>query len=128
MMSIGARITRMVRSGLLVALVLGMASGVVAAGERHAGSVVAVDTAGGGLVLDEFGVAGVRRTLAMRVAPNAEVLISEREEPVSNFYRPFKDTAISLAEVRPGDFVVVDMGPHPGTADRVIATHRNAES
>ena len=105
-----------------------MAAGAVAAGERHAGSVVAVDTGGGGLVLDEFGVAGVRRTLTMRVAPNAEVLISEREEPVSNFYRPFKDTAISLAEVRPGDFVVVDVGPQPGTADRVIVTHRKAES
>jgi hypothetical protein len=104
-----------------------MAAGAVAAGERHAGSVVAVDTRGG-LVLDEFGVAGVRRTLTMRVAPNAEVLISEREEPLSNFYRPFKDTAISLAEVRPGDFVVVDVGPQPGTADRVIVTHRKAES
>ena len=127
MMSIGGRIRRIVRSGLLVALVVGMAAGTVAAGERHAGSVVAVDTRGG-LVLDEFGVAGVRRTLTMRVAPNAEVLISEREEPVSNFYRPFKDTAISLAEVRPGDFVVVDVGPQPGTADRVIVTHRKAES
>ena len=128
MMSIGAPFSRMVRSGLLVALALGMAAGAVAAGERHAGSVVAVDTAGGGLVLDEFGVAGVRRTLTMRVAPNAEVLISEREEPVSNFYRLFKDTAISLAEVRPGDFVVVDVGQQPGTADRVIVTHRKAES
>ena len=43
MMSIGARIRRMVRSGLLVALALGMAAGAVMAGERHAGSVVAVD-------------------------------------------------------------------------------------
>ena len=128
MMSIGARIRRMVRSSLLVALALGMAAGVVAAGERHAASVVAVDTAGGRLVLDEFGVAGVRRTLTMRVAPNAEVLISEREVPVSNFYRPFKDTVISLAEVRPGDFVVVDVDAQAGTAERVIVTHRNAGS
>ena len=66
MMRIGARIRRTVRSGLLVALALGVAAGAVAAGERHAGSVVAVDAAGGGLVLDEFGVAGVRRTLKMR--------------------------------------------------------------
>jgi hypothetical protein len=128
MMSIGARISGMVRSSLLVALVLCVMAGAAVAGERHAGTVVAIDAAGGGLVLDEFGVAGVRRTLTMRVAPNAEVLISEREEPVSNFYRPFKDTAISLAEVRPGDFVVVDVSPRPATADRVIVTHRNAGS
>ena len=128
MMSIGAQIGRMMRSGLLVALTLGVTAGAGAAGERHAASVVAVDAAGGGLVLDEFGVAGVRRTLKMSVAPNAEVLISEREEPVSNFYRPFKDTAISLAEVRPGDFVVVDVGEKPGIADRVVVTHRNAGS
>jgi len=62
------------------------------------------------------------------VSPDAEVLVSEREEPVSNFYRPFRDTAISLAEVRPGDFVVVDVGEKPGMADRVIVTRRNAGS
>jgi hypothetical protein len=118
----------MVRSGFLVALALGVTAGAGAAGERHAASVVAVDAAGGGLVLDEFGVAGVRRTVKMSVAPNAEVLISEREEPVSNFYRPFKDMAISLAEVRPGDFVVVDVGEKPGMADRVVVTHRKAGS
>jgi hypothetical protein len=118
----------MVRGSLLVALALGVTAGAVAAGARHAGSVVAIDAAGGGLVLDEFGVAGVRRTVKMSVAPNAEVLISEREEPVTNFYRPFKDTPISLAEVRPGDFVVVDVGEKPGMADRVIVTHRNAGS
>jgi hypothetical protein len=117
----------MVRSSLLVALALGVTAGAGVAGERHAASVVAVDAAGGGLVLDEFGVAGVRRTVKMRVAPSAEVLISEREEPVSNFYRPFKDTAISLAEVRPGDFVVV-LGEQPGMADRVVVTHRQAGS
>ena len=69
MMSIGARIRRMVRSGLLVALALGVTAGAVAAGERHAGSVIAVDAAGGGLTLDEFGVAGVRRTIKMRSRP-----------------------------------------------------------
>ena len=84
--------------------------------------------AAGGLILDEFGVAGVRRTLKMSVAPNAEVLISEREEPVSNFYRPFKDSVISLAEVRPGDFVVVDVGEEPSMVDRVIVTHRKVGS
>jgi hypothetical protein len=128
MMTIGTRIRSRVRSGLLVALAVGVTASPVVAGERHAASVLAVDAAGGGLVLDEFGVAGVRRTLKMSVAPNAEVLISEREEPVSNFYRPFKDTAISLAEVRPGDFVVVDVGGKPGMADRVIVTHRKAGS
>jgi hypothetical protein len=43
MMSIGARIGSVVRSGLLVALALGVTTGAVAAGERHAASVVAVD-------------------------------------------------------------------------------------
>ena len=128
MMSLGARIGSIVRSGLLVVLALGVTAGGVAAGERHAASVVAVDPAGGRLVLDEFGVAGVRRTVKMSVAPTAEVLISEREEPVSNVYRPFKDTPISLAEVRPGDFVVVDVGEKPGMADRVVVTHRKAGS
>lgn len=126
MMRIGARIRRMVRSGLLVALALGVTAGAAAAGERHAGSVVAVDAAGRGLTLDEFGVAAVRRTVKIRLAPDALILISEREEPATNLYRTFKDTPISLAEIRPGDFVVVDVGKHPGVAERVVVTHRKA--
>lgn len=128
MLSIGVRIRRRVRNGLLVALSLGVTAGAVAAGERHAGTVVTVDAAGGGLVLDELGVAGVRRTVTMKVAPNAEVLISEREEPVTNLYRTFKDTPISLGEVQSGDFVVVDVAEQPGVAERVIVTRRKAGS
>jgi hypothetical protein len=126
-MSITGRIRSTVRSGIFAVLALALAAADVSAAERRAGSVIAVDAAGRGLTLDEFGVAGVRRTVQMNIAPDAEVVISEREEPVTNFYRPFRDTVISLAEVRPGDFVVLEIGDRPGIADRVIVT-RNAGS
>ena len=60
----------------------------------------------------------------MSVAPSAEVLISEREEPVTNF-TGLQGHGDQPAEVRPGDFVVVDVGEKPGMADRVVVTQRN---
>ena len=88
MTGIGFGIRRMVRSSAVVALALGLAAGAVSAGERHAGSVLAVDAVGRGLMLDEFGVAGSRRTVEIKLAPDALVSLSEREEPVTSFSHP----------------------------------------
>jgi len=128
MTTVGAQVWRVVGGVAVVALVLIAAGGVATAGERRAGSVVAVDPGGRGLLLDEMGVAAVRRTIEIKLAPDAAVLISERVEPVTNFYRTFTDTAITLADIRPGDFVIVDVGEQPGVAERVVVTHRKPGS
>jgi hypothetical protein len=82
-----------------------------------------VDSARGQLVLDEFGVAATRKTVALRVAPQASIVDSQRREPVESFDRPFIDTPIALADVRVGDFVVVDV-ERPGVAQRVTITRQ----
>jgi hypothetical protein len=122
------RIRRGVQGIAVVALALGVSAGVVAAGERHAGSVRAVDAVGRGLTLDEFGVGGARRSVEFRFASDAEFVISEREEPVTNFSQTFRDSPIGLADIRPGDFVVVDVGGQPGVAERVVVTQRRTGS
>ena len=124
MLTLCARTCGIVRSGVLAVIVLLAMSGVVTAGERHAGTVLAVDPAGHALKLDEFGLAAVRRTLDIKLAPDADVVLSERVEPVTDFNRVWRDTPISLGDVRPGDFVVVELGERPGVADRVVVTLR----
>jgi hypothetical protein len=57
-------------------------------------------------------------------APDADVVLSERVEPVTDFSRVWRDTPISLGDVRPGDFVVVELGERPGMTDRVVVTLR----
>ena len=88
------------------------------------GAVIAVDAVGRGLKLDEFGVAASRRSVEFRLAADAEFVISEREEPVTNFSQMFRESPIGLADIRPGDFVVVEVGAQPGVAARVLVTQR----
>ena len=94
-------------------------------GEQHAGTVLALDARAGTLEIDEFGANAVRRPFQVRLAPQAQVVLSERTQGADAFDRPFADTAIGLADVRIGDFVVVEVtsGATP-LASTVVVTLR----
>jgi hypothetical protein len=110
--------------GLLVIGMMLVVGGVVSAEGRHAGTVVSVDPVSGAMKLDELGLAAVRRTFDVKVAPNAEVVLVERVEPVRDLNQAWKNTPIRLEDVRPGDYVVVEIGDQPGTVRRVTVTLR----
>ena len=98
------------------------------AGERHSGTVVAVDPATRSVVLDELIENGRPRRLTVRVPDGAPVIVSERvaENQVSGLDAVFVDRAVDLRDVRPGDFVVAE-GPVHGnamTAGLVVVTLR----
>ena len=114
---------RTLRAFIIGGVTLCAIAGPAQSGERHAGTVLNVDSARGQLVLDEFGVAATRKTVALRVAPQASIVDSQRREPVESFDRPFIDTPIALADVQVGDFVVVDV-ERPGIAQRVTITRQ----
>ena len=112
------------RIALLAIATFLMIGGVVAAEGRHAGTVVSVDPATGAMRVDELGLAAARRTLDVKVLPSAEVVLVERVEPVRDLNHAWKSTPIRLEDVRPGDYVVVEIGDQPGTAQRVTVTLR----
>jgi hypothetical protein len=79
---------------------------------RSSGVVLSVDPRARTLVLEDRGGAAAAGRLRVEVAPDARVVRSERDDQAEDFSRPFKDTAISLSDVRRGDYVVVEMrGP-----------------
>jgi hypothetical protein len=82
---------------------------------RHDGVVEAVDVQARKLTLSELAAAGAKQTLKLVVSPDATIVRSEPlpADQVTDLDRPFKDTQIDLADVRPGDFVVVEP---PGAA------------
>ncbi|HSE03291.1 MAG TPA: hypothetical protein VLK35_03960 [Methylomirabilota bacterium] len=114
---------------LVVAAALGMSvlavkAGVAAAGERHAGTVLAVDPQARTLILDEFGVNAERRALRVHVPREALVLISQRNEAGRDLKDSFRERTITLADVRVGDFVVVELSSDPEVARLVMVTLR----
>jgi hypothetical protein len=82
---------------------------------RHDGVVEAVDVQVRKLTLSELAAAGAKQTLKLEVSPDARIVRSEPlpADQVTDLERPFKDTPIDLADIRPGDFVVVEL---PGAA------------
>ena len=125
-----ARRTTVVAIGLLAVVSLGAFVDPVGAQsrERHSGTVVSVDPAARSLVVKELVQEGRPRQLVVRIPGGAPVVVSDRipDEQVSRFDAVFVDKAIDLADVRPGDFVVIE-GPARGdmaSAARVIVTLR----
>lgn len=110
--------------GLLLALAVSSAPTAGIAGQRHAGTVLAVDAPARTLVLDEFIANGERRAFRGRVPREAVVLLSQRSRSVRDLKDTFKDTSISLAYVRVGDFVVVEMEGEADVAKVVTITLR----
>jgi len=95
------------------------------AAERHAGTVLTVNASSGSLTLDEFWVGGQRRTLQVRLAPDTQVVRSERSETFTDWSNTFTTTRIDASELRAGDFVVVELaGAAPEDVARlVMVTH-----
>jgi hypothetical protein len=92
---------------------------------RAAGVVLSVDPRARVLVFEERGAAGAER-LRVELAPDARVVLSERDDKAEDPSHPFKDTAIGLSDVRRGDYVVVEMrGPEGKELARsVVVTFR----
>jgi hypothetical protein len=110
----------------LLAGVLAMAAAPVAApaGDRHAGTVLAVDPQARTLTVDEFGAGGERRALSVQVPRDAIVLWSQRNQAGRELKDAFRDRTITLAEIRVGDFVVVELSEDPEVARLVMVTLR----
>jgi len=94
------------------------------AGERHAGTVLAVDPQARTLTVDEFGVGGERRALRIQVPREALVVWSQRNQTGRDLKDAFRDSTITLDDVRIGDFVVVELSDNPEVARLVMVTLR----
>jgi hypothetical protein len=99
-------------------------AGAAGGGERHAGTVLAVDPQARSLVVDEYGANGERRALRVQVPPEALVLLSQRNPSGRALGEAFRDRAVTLADVRVGDFVVVELSADPDVARLVTITLR----
>jgi hypothetical protein len=111
-------------AALLVAGLAAVGIAVAPAGERRAGSVLAVDPQARTLTLDEFGANAERRALRVQVPREAVVLLSQRNQAGRDVRDSFRDSTISLADVRVGDFVVLEMSDDPEVARLVMITLR----
>jgi hypothetical protein len=110
--------------GLGAGLLVAAPGAVPAAGERHAGTVLAVDPQARTITLDEFRANAERRALRVHVPREALVLLSERNQAGRDLKDAFRDSTISLSDVRVGDFVVVELSSDPEVARLVMVTLR----
>lgn len=97
---------------------------------RASGTVLAVNPSARTLVLQDMGAAAAASLLRVALAPDARVVLSERDDRAEDPSHPFKDTVISLSDVRKGDFVVVDIRGAEGNAlaRSVVVTLRGNEA
>jgi len=108
----------------LVAGLVAMVAGAAPAGERRAGTVLAVDPQARTLTVDEFGANAERRALRVQVPREAVVLLSQRNQAGRDVKDSFRDSTITLGDVRVGDFVVVELAEDPEVARLVMITLR----
>ena len=76
------------------------------AGDRHAGSVLSV--APDRLVVHEVGRAGEEQKLHVTITGKTRIIESRRNPVASGTQDAFTDQSISLAQIKQGDYVVVD--------------------
>lgn len=99
--------------GMLSAILLvgGWSAVLAGSAERHSGTVVAVDPNARTLALEELAAAGKTQQLKVSVPAQAQVVFSERipDHQVTDLRHPFRDTPIGLPDIRPGDFIVVEL-------------------
>lgn len=89
---------------------------------RSSGVVVSIDSRSRMLVLEDRGSTGTASRLRIELAPDARVVLSERDPRAEDLTRPFKETAIDLSDVKPGDYVVViRQGPEGKELGRSVA-------
>ncbi|MGH7414050.1 MAG: hypothetical protein ACREKJ_07590, partial [Candidatus Rokuibacteriota bacterium] len=111
-------------AGALVAGLLAAAPGRTEAGERHAGTVLAVDPQARTLTVDTYGANAERRALRVQVPRDAIVLLSQRNHAGRDLQDSFRESTITLRDVRIGDFVVVELSADPEVARLVMVTLR----
>jgi hypothetical protein len=111
----------------LVAGLVAAGVGGAKAGERRAGTVLAMDPQARILTLDEFGANAERRALRVQVPREAAVLLSRRNQGGRDVKDSFRDSTITLADVRVGDFVVVELSDDPEVARLVMITLRRGD-
>lgn len=117
-------LVRLLAGAALVAGLAAVGTGVAPAGERRAGTVLAVDPQSRTLTVDEFGANAERRALRVQVGREALVLLSQRNQAGRDLKESFRDSAITLADVRVGDFVVIELSDDPEVARLVMITLR----
>ena len=117
-------VSRVGAAAALLAGLLVLVPPVAPAGERHAGTVLAVDPQARTLTVDEFGAGGERRALRVQVPRDAVVLWSQRNQTGRDWKDAFRDSTIGLGDVRIGDFVVVELSDDPDVARLVMVTLR----
>ena len=108
----------------LLALLLTGPGHPAGAGERRAGTVLAVDPQSRTLVLDEFRANAERGALRVQVPPQAVVLLSQRNQDGRDLTDSFRESTIRLSDIRPGDFVVVELAGDSDVARLVMVTLR----
>jgi hypothetical protein len=106
----------------LVAGLVAAGVGGAKAGERRAGTVLAMDPQARILTLDEFGANAERRALRVQVPREAAVLLSRRNQGGRDVKDSFRDSTITL-----GDFVVVELSDDPEVARLVMITLRRGD-
>lgn len=111
---------------VLVAGLLAAVLAPAAAGERRAGTVLAVDPESRTLTVDEFGANAARRALRVQVPREALVLLSQRNPGGRDLKDSFRESTITLADIRTGDFVVVELSSDPEVARMVMVTLRRS--
>jgi hypothetical protein len=113
--------------GIFIAL----GSGAAAAGSttRHDGTVEKVDAAARTLVIREYGANARVHDFRVHVAPTARVVLSERNPEATGVEHEFTSRPIRFAEIKPGDFVVVDVAGRGARAvgESVMVTLRGGE-
>jgi hypothetical protein len=115
---------RVLAGAALIAGVVAAGAGLAPAGERRAGTVLAVDPQARVLTLDEFGANAERRALRVQVPREAVVLLSQRNHAGRDLKDAFRDSSITLADVRVGDFAVIELSDDPEVARLVMITLR----
>jgi hypothetical protein len=115
---------RLLAAAVLVVGLAGAWAGVAPAGERRAGSVLAVDPQARTLIVDEFGANAERRALRVQVPREALVLLSQRNLAGRDLKDSFNERTITLADVQVGDFVVIELSSDREVARLVMVTLR----
>lgn len=118
----GPGIRKVLAGCALAAGLLGTVPG--EAGGRHAGTVLAVDPQARILTVDEFGANAERRALRVEVPRDALVLLSQRNHAGRDLKDSFQESTITLADIRIGDFVVLELSGDREVARLVMVTLR----
>jgi hypothetical protein len=118
------RIHQLVPVATVVGLTLAVLDGAALASSaaRHSGTVVSVDPGARTIEIQESVEEGQMRRRRVVLAGDAKVIVSERipANQITDLHAPFRERSVTLAELRPGDFVVVELAERGGHVARSV--------